>query len=118
MSEGRRNDGSVAFEANGQTYRLVGDMNALADFEQAFDGLNAMKLLEGDLADLSVRHARGLFWAMLLEHQPNITIREAGRLFQFGMSAMQDAIKAAFPEIESENGSDVAEKPEASQPPR
>lgn len=119
MTIGRRNDGFVSFEAEGRTYRLVGDMNALADFEASFN-VNVMTLMEGNMADLSVTHLRGLFWAMLLEHQPQITLRDAGKLLKYGMTSLEAAIRMAFPDAPTgaaDSGADDAGKPQASQSP-
>jgi len=77
----------------GQTYRLVLDINAQALLEDklstpkeevVFQSV-AQKAIEG-----SVRHARWLFWASLLRYQPDITPEQAGDL----MSAASDVPEA------------------------
>lgn len=92
----QRNNGAVSFQADGKTYTLVCDMNALIDFEAEFQ-LKAFDLLSGELEDLSLVHMRGLFWAMLQEHHPEIDQRAAGKLMLHAEGKMADAIRASFP---------------------
>lgn len=115
----QRNDGIVTFSVDGETYRLVGDMNALMDFEREF-GVNAFTLLNGGengAVELSATHSVGLFWAMLQEHHPDMTLRAAGKLLPYGMGQMQQALALAFPEPEASPAGGEAEKPKA-RPPR
>lgn len=92
----RTNPAAVSFEADGKTYTLLCDMNALIDFEAEF-GVSAMELLSDDLSALSLIHMRGLFWVMLKEYHPDIDQRGAGRLMLHAKEKMAEAIKAAFP---------------------
>lgn len=105
----RKNSGVVEFEADGNTYQLIVDMNALADFEDA-TGLNAMSILEGDIGELSAAHIRALFWAMLVQHHTDMTIRDAGRLVLRGMAAMNAAVAAAMPQATAPEEQPDAEK--------
>lgn len=106
----RTNPAAVSFEADGETYTLLCDMNALIDFEAEF-GVNSMELLSNDLSSLSLVQMRGLFWAMLQEHHPEIDQRGAGKLMMAAKGKMADAFKAAFPEPAED---DDAEKTKAS----
>jgi len=77
-------------EIEGQTYRLVLDINAQALLEDKLSTPKdevvfqtvAQKAIEG-----SVRHARWLFWASLQRYHSDITPERAGDL----MSAASDA---------------------------
>ena len=112
----RRNDGVVAFDVDGKTWRLVCDMNALADFEVMF-GVNALEVLDGDPKKLSATYMRGLFWAMLQEHHPDVSVREAGKLLAVAQDKMGEALLAAFPAPEPPASDDDTGKPPASQTP-
>jgi hypothetical protein len=105
----RKNGGVVTFESEGQEYQLVVDMNALADFEVA-TGLNAMSILEGDVSQLSALHIRALFWAMLVQNHPEMTIKDAGRLVLSGMEAMNRAVAVAMPQATAAEDTLEAEK--------
>lgn len=93
--------GDVALTHEGRGYTLRLDMNALADFEGE-TGLNAVEVLGG--GKLSITHMRALIHAGLQAHHPDTTLREAGEILQSNMSALGEAIAAAFPEADEGNG--------------
>jgi hypothetical protein len=94
---GRRNEGEATFEADGQTWRMRFDFNAMADFEEE-TGQNALAVLQAmEAGKVSAIHIRALFYAALREHHPDITLRQAGRLVASGMEAFETAISSSMP---------------------
>jgi hypothetical protein len=97
---GRRNEGEATFEADGQTWHVRLDFNAMADFE-AETGKNAIAVLETmEGGDASALDIRALFWAGLREHHPDVTLHQAGRLVIAGMEALQSVTSTALPSPE------------------
>lgn len=96
----RRGEGEAQFEANGIVWKLCFDMNAIADFAAATgrekDPLPDVVDIIGS-GQLSVADNRSLVWALLREHHPDVTEREAGRLAFVAMEAMSQAIASALP---------------------
>lgn len=64
--------GEVAFEVEGQTYKLVLDFNALCEVEEVL-GAGGMDLARP-------KAIRAIFWAALLRHHPDVTVQDAGDL--------------------------------------
>lgn len=113
----RRGDGEATFEAEGRTWRLRFDFNAMADFEAeagkgAFDVLEAMQTGKAKATEI-----RLLFWATLREHHPEITIREAGRMIFAGMEAFHAAAASAMPAPEPGGEGESAGKTQAAASP-
>lgn len=112
----RRGEGEATFQADGKTWRLRFDFNAMADFEaetgkRIFDVLEGME--EGAAKSASASDVRALFWAMLREHHPDVTLRDAGRMVTQGMEALNAAALSALPSPEPESEESDAEKPKA-----
>lgn len=103
----RRNEGEATFEADGQTWRLRFDFNAMADFE-AETGKNALQALEGmETGTASAQDIRALVWAALRDGHPDVTLRQAGRLVVEGLQAFQKAAVSALPSPSDQPEGDV-----------
>jgi hypothetical protein len=85
--------GEAAFEVDGVVYTLRLSTNAICELETAMDkGLDA---IVGNMARLST--VRGLLWAALRDHHPEITMAGAGILIdKAGMAAAMNAVTAAL----------------------
>lgn len=69
---------SFPLMVNGRERRVIFDFNALARFEEE-TGLNA---LDDDLTrKMTATQTRAFLWAGLLCHEPELTIQEAGAMF-------------------------------------
>lgn len=89
--------GEVEFEADGQTYTMVLDFNALCDLEGDFPGI-----MSGGVELSSPRAVRSVFRSALAKHHPGIEEREAGDLIQIvgiaqAAELVANAFKASFP---------------------
>jgi len=95
--------GQVSLAVGDTTYTLSLSTNALCDLEDLF-GKNVTEvaaLLGAD--NVSMKTVRGMFWAALQDHHPDVDLKGAGRIItDAGMPAAMEAIgkafKAAFPE--------------------
>lgn len=70
--------GEVSFEAGGQPYKLSFSANALCELEDAM-GITldeVIKLMQSP-DKLRLRDLRQMFWAALLDHQPETTFANA-----------------------------------------
>jgi hypothetical protein len=114
----RRGEGEGSFEFDGKTWTLRLDFNAMADFEAEtgrpfLTTLEAMGEGTAPMGDI-----RLLFWAMLRDHHPDVTIRQAGRMVTSGMDALSAASLSALPsgsdaEVPDAGGPDAGGKPQA-----
>lgn len=96
--------GTVTQEIDGKPYKLALTVNAICELEEAA-GKSLQEILDelnkaGDA--ISIRLFRKVFWATLIEHQPEITEHEAGSVAQaYGMGnlggLLNRVITAAFP---------------------
>jgi hypothetical protein len=98
--------GELGFEADGQAYTLAFTINALVALEDETE-LTAETigpaLSQGATGRL--RMLRTVFWAALLEHHPEVTQVEAGRIItsvgpQAAMQLVAAALQRAFPPAE------------------
>lgn len=98
----RRNEGEAVFEALGQSWRLCFDMNVMIDFAEA-TGRAHLPLAEVvgflDFDRLTPADMRTLVFLMLQEHQPEVTLRDAGRvmLLPEAVAAFNRAMLSAMP---------------------
>ena len=69
--------GEVAFEVDGQPYKLVLDFNALCDLEDEMPGL-----MDGTVEIKSPKAIRAVFAAGLAKHHPGLSLIDAGNLIQ------------------------------------
>lgn len=109
----RRGEGEATFDFGGKTWTLRLDFNAMADFEEQ-TGKGFLLTLEAmGTGAASANDIRALFWAMLQDHHPELTIREAGRMVTAGMSALNQAAISAMPSAEPEEETATAGKTKA-----
>jgi hypothetical protein len=109
----RRGEGEATFEADGKTWTLRFDFNAMVDFEEATGGKIFDMLASMESGTASPAALRALIWAMLRDHHPDITLHEAGKIAKAGLRAMNAAALSGLPNSDpaGENGEDSAEKP-------
>jgi len=97
--------GEVTLEAGGETYRLSYTTNAMCELEDA-TGEPLGKIVErlsDDANPPGIKTLRLLLWGALIEHQEDITVKQAGGICDaIGMAAVGDvigkALQAAFPD--------------------
>lgn len=95
-----RNGGAITIRAQDQDWRLVLDMNALADAEGLL-GRGALEVLaDFDKRDPTVSEIRILFWAMLQEHHAGVTLRQAGKIASEAPDALHKMLAATLPDPE------------------
>lgn len=104
--------GEVAFEADGKTYTLRYSIDALCELEAAVGkGFPVIASEFSDPDKMSIRLARAILWAGLLEHH-KMTQREAGEVMAGAGGLLKvnpiidRAIAAAFPEMAAEKTAD------------
>lgn len=104
-------EGGVSFDFEGKKYTLVLDFNAMAEYE----GLakeNAMDVLRAhDDGTITATQLRALFWSMLLEHHPEVTIREAGRMVISASEKLGEALLLASSETDPSGNAKRRTKP-------
>lgn len=93
--------GEASFDADGQAYTLVLNINALCEAEDAL-GMSIDAILARYGTGLSVKLVRGLIWAALQEKHP-CDVKEAGRIidaagFLEAKAALEKAFVASMPE--------------------
>lgn len=100
--------GDVELKAGDETYILRYSIDAICSLESRLDkGFPqiAAEMSRADTMRLSV--VREVLWAGMLEHQPEITIKQAGELIVSAGGAVvvlgkvNEAFAAAFPEAEA-----------------
>lgn len=107
--------GGVTLEAGGKAYTLSFSINAMCELEDAF-GKPVMEVIEDfqnadtDGSKLSIKTVRVLIWAALIDHHPEMTQQDAGRLtigtdMNTVMEKVGLALQRAFPEQEGKKGS-------------
>ena len=90
--------GETSFEVDGKVYTLVLGTNAICELESAIDkGIDEIAM---SLTRLSM--LRGVLWAALRAHHPEITLADAGVMIDKVrrvpvMNAVNAALVAAFP---------------------
>lgn len=96
--------GEVSFKAGDDEYILSFSANALAELEDKL-GMSVVEIgdLMNDPKKLRMKNVRSIFWAGLLDHQPDTDDKKAAAIFS--MISFVEAIKlitntfiAAFPE--------------------
>jgi hypothetical protein len=108
--------GEFTFEVGGKTYTGRYGMNALVEIEELFG--KPVEAVFADLArDKSMKTARGLIWAALVQYHPDLTQAAVGDLIdEAGLdkleAIMAAGIKAAFPDAgKAEDGADATGRP-------
>lgn len=95
--------GTLEREFEGQTLRLVLDMNAVCHFDEA-TGRNffeVVKTWEEGRGLPAAKYLRAIIHAALQEHHPDMTEREAGRIMSADMGIFADLMAAAMKGIEA-----------------
>lgn len=84
--------GEVQFDADGVSYVMLLDFNALCDLEDDLPGL-----MDGTAEIKSPKAIRRVFHAGLAEHHPGLDVRAAGALVQaIGLERAAEIIKDSF----------------------
>lgn len=102
--------GEVPFEAEGQTYTLVFDFNAICTVEEVFD-LPISEVGEKMAKGMRAGDLRKMIAAGLQGRHPGITDLEAGHLIgvigaQVAADKLAEAMQAAFPQAGGAKGTD------------
>lgn len=88
--------GESPLVVDGRAYTLVLDFNALCTAESAL-GIDIDEIIPRYERGLSLTLVRGMVWAALQRHHPEITIEKAGDLIsQAGLPAARTALNAAM----------------------
>lgn len=80
-----RQRGEVALEMDGKTYTLVFDMNALCCLEDLFSTPEREVVFQDVLkmaSKGSARHIRGIVWASLQRHHPEVSLSQSTDLIE------------------------------------
>jgi len=78
-----KNKGEVSFEANERSYTMRFSANALCELEDVLNmGVNDVAEQMSKPKNLRIKTVRGIFWAGLRDHHPEITIQKAGDIIQ------------------------------------
>lgn len=80
-----RQNGEVSIEIDGKTYTLALTIDAMVALEDAFSTPTKPMTFQEviDRSDAgSIKHLRGLLWAVLQAHHPAITIKDVSPLVQ------------------------------------
>jgi hypothetical protein len=90
-----RERGTVTVEVEGQTWSLVLDLNAMVAVEGHFStpGQHVTILdVAQQLQRGSLTHARVVVWASLMQHHPDATLDDAGRVMLAGGATVMQAL--------------------------
>lgn len=99
-----RHRGEVGFECGGKSYVLRYSTNSLCDLEGLLNkDIISISELMSKTATLRMSTVRAVFWAGMLDQNPDITIREAGELmtelgYARSLELVGQALGAAFPD--------------------
>lgn len=98
--------GEVSLEAEGVTYTIVLDFEALIAAEDAYG--KPLAILTSNARDGFVGALRCLFYGALRRKHPDISLEAAGKLFMTNGKAVEDALeraaKLAYPEEDKKPG--------------
>lgn len=100
--------GEASATLNGQSYTLVLDWNALAEFE-TLTGKDAMALMRSG-APMSFVETRALVWASMRRNHPDATLEDAGDLLSNDMSLVATLVQTASPPPSGNGQAPVAKK--------
>lgn len=116
--------GEVSVELDGKTYTMTLSLNAMARLEELFstdDKVVTFHQIAGFAERGSVRHVRGMIWAVLTDHHPKLTVKDVSELIERsgGLLAFKDKLqelaKASAPDPRDVSESGV---PSAGDPPQ
>lgn len=89
--------GEATVEADGRTYTLRCDFNAMCEFEEQ-TGEDALAVFEKfETGKVSVKAMRAMMWAFMQHHHPDATLQDAGDLLSVNVDCLRDVIKASSP---------------------
>ena len=100
MSAAAVHRGPVKVKVGDKEWTIIADINALCDFQDA-TGVTAasfLRDLDANGDDVDVKLLREFVRATLLEHHPDATLRDAGKVMNADPKAYMRAIDAAFPD--------------------
>jgi len=105
--------GEATVEADGTTYTLRCDFNAMCEFEDATgeDALEAFAKFE--TGKVSVKTMRAMMWAFMRHHHADATLQDAGTVLSANVDCMMDVIQAASPNAKEVEGLGNARKARA-----
>jgi hypothetical protein len=98
----------------GKEYTLRLDLNALSDFE-VMTGKSILRGGLSNIADLDIADVRGLLWAMLVQDDESLSVRDVGRMIGINdvsklTTVIGELITKVMPEVvpgeESEDDAD------------
>jgi len=96
--------GEVEFEADGESYTLLLDFNALCDLEEQMPGL-----MDGGTEIKSPSAIRTVFHAGLAAYHSTLSLRDAGHIIHaIGLEAAGDLVKQSFAASFPSGGDDKA----------
>lgn len=106
--------GEVALQAGDKTYILDLSFNAMCHLEDHFDkGIieigQMLADMQSDPSKLRAKTIRAVLWGAMIEHQPQVTEKEAGQVvstvgFAKVFKALTDALLAANPDASDAQG--------------
>lgn len=90
-------NGDARVMIDGVEYRLVFDINAMADFESVTerDAFDALTDLES--GRMRVTDMRAMFWSTFQAHHPEVDLRQAGTLLTKAPQALGEVVGIAMP---------------------
>jgi len=89
--------GEATVQANGSTYTLRCDFNAMCSFEDQ-TGEDALAVFaQFETGKVSVKHMRAMMWAFMQKHHPEATLDIAGDLLSENVDSLMEVIKASSP---------------------
>ena len=105
MANGKRCE--AEFKVGDTTYRLKFDWNAAAEFEDACGLVLSDLMLQALRKRVSAKSVRGMLWAGLRRHHPEVDLAAAGRLIDsLGRAAavelLSNGLLYYFPELDKE----------------
>jgi hypothetical protein len=110
--------------SDGRTLRLVGDVNALCDYERVmkaagFDPMRELQAMDSG-AGAGFSGLRALFWAFAQEHQPDLSLRDCGAILHREGALIAQAVAASMaqampePDGDGESGAELGKtRPQA-----
>lgn len=90
--------GRVSVEVNGQSYTLAASINALCELEDLLSTPEAPVTFQQVLAKAaagSMKHARALYWALLRDGHPDMTLADVGNW----MTSAGPALEGVFESV-------------------
>ena len=97
---GNRFLGEATVVADGRTFTLRCDFNAMCEFEDQ-TGENALSVFqEFETGKVSSTHMRAMMWAFMQHHHPDATLKDAGELLSANVDSLLEVIEASSPQAD------------------